>query len=432
MTKSQMLEKFEETLLQNRGIILNKPRLGYFVTETLHNQKSIAIKNKKAADLKTMDGKFPPIVKSKSNQKNDIFLGSVFIDQELLPFKQIEKCFKSVLASPGLHYMHDTQGFEPLRKIIAKRLVARGIPAHADHIVITTGSQQALDISVRAMAKKSIATENPAYGIGKLLFEMNQMEITGLPIDPFKSLSMETWEQKITQSRPSALYLTTNFQNPTGYSYSSSELDAILDLSKKYDFGIIEDDWGSDMLSFSEYRTPLRALAGENVLYLNSFTKKVLPSLRIGYVVGNEKNINALLTAKRVGSLGNPMLIEASLFEFLDRGYYDQHLKKLQATLDERYRVCLKLLESLMPKEVRWTQPGGGPILWLEIPRRVPLAKVTESMAKQNVFLDYERIQDWFFDKPHLHGTKIGFAQNSVTKLQRALELLSQEIKKYL
>lgn len=147
--------------------------------------------------------------------------------------------------------------------------------------------------------------------------------------------------------------------------------------------------------------------------------------------MGNEKSIDALLAAKRVGSLGNPTLIEAALFEFLDRGYYDQHLKKLQTSLDERYRVCLSLLESLMPKEIRWTQPGGGPILWLEIPRKVSLKELAVATAQRKVFLDM-RTQDWFFGEPHLHGTKIGFAQNSISKLQKGLEVLSQEIRKRL
>jgi 2-aminoadipate transaminase len=185
------------------------------------------------------------------------------------------------------------------------------------------------------------------------------------------------------------------------------------------------------MLSFSEFRTPIRALAGDNVLYLNSFTKKLLPSLRIGYVVGNAANIAALLAAKRVGSLGGPTLIEAALFEFLDRGYFDQHLKKLQTALDDRYRVCLELLEKVMPDSVRWTKPGGGPILWIEIPKKVDLQDLATATAKSRVFLDM-RTPDWFFGKPHLHGTKIGFAQNSIPKLQKGLEILAKEIRKRL
>jgi 2-aminoadipate transaminase len=425
VAKQTVARAYEE--LQQRDLVVNKPRLGYYVA-AVRQTRAAVIKNQFAPAIQTIHATLPP---AQRTSPDDIFLGNVFIDKDLLPLAQIQKCFQSVLKAPGLHYMYDNQGFEPLRKVIAKRLQSRGIPAHAEHIVITTGSQQALDISVRALAQKSIATENPAYGVGKLLFEMNQMEVTGLPIDPFNGVDLNKWEQIISSRRPAALYLTSNFQNPTGYTYTSSEVSSILDLAQKYKFGIIEDDWGSDMLSFSEFRTPIRALAGDNVLYLNSFTKKLLPSLRIGYLVGNEKNIAALLAAKRVSSLGGPTLIEAALFEFLDRGYFDQHLKKLQAALDERYRICLNLLRDLMPDSVRWTQPGGGPILWLELPKQINLQELAAATAKKRVFLDM-RTQDWFFGKPHLHGTKIGFAQNSVPKLQKGLEVLSNEIRKRL
>ena len=429
VAKQTVARAYEE--LQSRGLVINKPRLGYYAA-TVKQTKSMVAKNQSAPAIKTIQATFPPLVRTaQKTPPNDIYLGSVFIDKDLLPLGQIQKCFKSVLTTPGLHYMYDNQGFEPLRKVIAKRLQGRGIPAEADHIVITTGSQQALDVAVRGLLKKSIATENPAYGVGKLLFEMNQMEVAGLPIDPFNGIDLESWEKIISSKRPAALYLTSNFQNPTGYSYTSSEIASILDLARKYDFGIIEDDWGSDMLSFSEFRTPIRALAGDNVLYLNSFTKKLLPSLRIGYVIGNEHNIAALLAAKRVGSLGGPTLIEAALFEFLDRGYFDQHLKKIQTALDERYRICLALLAQLMPDSVRWTQPGGGPILWLEIPKQVDLQELAAATAKKRVFLDM-RTQDWFFGQPHLHGTKIGFAQNSIPKLQKGLEVLASEIRKRL
>lgn len=429
VAKQTVARAYEE--LRARGLVVNKPRLGYYAAAIKQNN-SAGVKPQFAPAIKTIQAFFPPLVRTaQKTALEEIYLGSVFIDKDLLPLTQIQKCFKSVLTTPGLHYMYDNQGFEPLRKVISKRLQARGIPAEAEHIVITTGSQQALDIAVRGLVKKSIATENPAYGVGKLLFEMNQMEVAGLPIDPFEGINLKNWEQIISAKRPAALYLTSNFQNPTGYSYTSSEIASILDLAQKYDFGIIEDDWGSDMLSFSEFRTPIRALAGDNVLYLNSFTKKLLPSLRIGYVIGNEHNIAALLAAKRVSTLGGPTLIEAALFEFLDRGYFDQHLKKLQTALDEKYRRCLELLKALMPDSVRWTQPGGGPILWLEIPKQVNLQELARATSKKRVFLDM-RTQDWFFGTPHLHGTKIGFAQNSLPKLQKGLEVLANEIRKRL
>jgi DNA-binding transcriptional MocR family regulator len=427
ISKNTVQSVYEE--LSSRGLVKSHSRSGFYI-QNLKTPSKLDKPKRLASPPIMFEGKFPPPVRLPKARTKMISLGSVFVDRDLLPLKKIEQCFRSVLKAPGLHYLYDNQGFEPLRHAIAKRLNSRGIPALAEHIIITTGSQQALDVVARSLKTRTIATENPAYGMGKLLFEMNQMKVTGLPLNPFQGVDLNQWERMIAKSRPAALYLTTNFHNPTGYSYSSSEMEALLSLSQKYQFGLIEDDWGSDMLSFSEYRTPLRSLGGENVLYINSFTKKLLPSLRIGYLVGNEASMPTLLAAKRVGTLGNPTLIEATLFEFLDRGYYDTHLKKLHSALDERYQSCIQALEELMPETVRWTKPGGGPVLWLELPQKVDLKKLNESLLKKSVSLDM-RTADWFFGEPHLHGTKIGYAQITSHQMRKGLEILAAEIRRY-
>lgn len=405
--------------LSARGVIKSKNKLGYVLAGSVSKSA--------ASPHKIVSTTFSPSPLAKPDKKQ-IALGSVFAGRELLPFDKIEQCFRAVLKQTGVQYLHDNQGYGPLRELIAKRLNKKGIEAEAEWIVTTTGSQHALDVCTKILSTKKIATENPAYGLGKLLFQMNGMESFGLPVDPFKGIDQELWRQLVQTQKPSALYLTANFQNPTGYSYSSSEIDFILKLSQEYRIGLIEDDWGSDMLPFSEYKTSLRASGGSDVLYINSFTKKLMPSLRIGYVLGNEQTAPALINAKRAGILGNPAIIEATLFEFMERGYYDQHLRDLQSELDRRYQSCLRALEALMPKGVRWTKPGGGPVLWLEIPKRCSLQRVTEKLNEKNVTID-QRTKDWFFGEPHLHGLKIGFTYNEPKIMERGLAILADVLK---
>jgi 2-aminoadipate transaminase len=163
------------------------------------------------------------------------------------------------------------------------------------------------------------------------------------------------------------------------------------------------------------------------VLYVNSFTKKLLPSLRVGFIVAPAALVPALVAQKRLSTLGSPWLPEASLAEFLDRGYYDSHLATLHDALDDRYRHCLEALRELMPEEVRWTTPGGGPTLWLDFPKRVDLATLAPRLLSRGVFV--EDTSPAFFGEPHLNGFRVSYAFLSEPDLLRALTIVAEETK---
>ena len=326
--------------------------------------------------------------------------------------------------------MYSGQGFKPLREILADRLKRRGIQADADHIVMTAGSQQGYDLVCRIVEEKRVAIESPAYGIARQMFAMNGMRPVGLPIDPFAGVDLGEWRRRIQKHRPSLVSITTNFQNPTGYSYSTEEIAEILRMSETFGFGMIEDDWGSDMMSFSEFKPSARALGGDGVFYLNSFTKKVLPSLRLGYIVGGEETTPLLLESKTVSCLAIPTVIEAAMFELLDRGYYDANLKVVQAEMDRRYRLCLQALRETMPEGVRWTTPGGGPVLWLDFPKRVDVQALKARLADRNVIV--QPVESSFLEKSPLNGIRVGYGLPKPETMAKAIEILDEELRKML
>jgi DNA-binding transcriptional MocR family regulator len=419
VSKNTVAAAYDE--LVARGTVESTPRRGIFLCGA--SRPSDAPRAPIPPNPKLLS---PSMDAQVSAARPGVDLSRVFIDPALLPRDKLAVCFRSVLRLPGIHTFYDAQGYLPLRQAIAERVRRRGIPARAEHVIITTGSQQALDIACRALVDKSIATENPAYALGKRLFEMNALRVTGLAFNPFQGIDLPAWSRQLRTAKPSLLYLTTNFQNPTGYSLSTEESSRILALANELPMGILEDDWGSDMLPFSEYRPPLRALGGSNVLYMNSFTKKLLPAIRIGYLLANDQTVGALVEAKRVSTLGNPTLMEAALSEFLDRGYYDVHLKRLQESLDQRYQLCLKLLRQHMPDGVQWTTPGGGPLLWVQLPSQVDVTSLQRRLKPQRISISSSSSS--FFGPPHLHGFKLGYAfptpkelGDSIPKLARAI-----------
>jgi 2-aminoadipate transaminase len=399
-----------------RGLIEAREREGVFVLASDRTPASTPI-----ASVPLPQFVPPPLSRNEQAPKGMIALSTVFIDPALLPTERIAECARSVLRERmPAHY--DVQGYKPLREAIAKRLDARGLDVAPDEIVITTGSQQSLDIIARSLAVGRIALETPVYAYAKLLFESLGNELVGLHLDPFSGLDLAQWDRALA-TKPSLAYLISSFHNPTGYSYTSAELRGVLDLCTKHGVAIVEDDWGSDMLSGGEYRPMLRALGGKHVLYVNSFTKKLLPSLRVGFVAAHPALVPTLVAMKRLSTLGNPWLTEAIVAEFLDRGYYDTHLAQLQEALDARYAACLAALDELMPDDVKWTRPGGGPTLWLELPKRVDFATLEAGLAKRGVHVSNSAAA--FTGPDHLHGFRLAYAYLPSSTMREALEILA-------
>lgn len=355
------------------------------------------------------------------------WLSAVFIDPEILPRERLTECFRSVLTAP-LKPFYDAQGHRGLREVIAHRLARRAIDANPDHIVITSGSQQAIDLVARANLARTIGLETPVYANARLLFEGLDYRLTPLPIDPFGPLDRATWRARLERDRPSLVYLITSYHNPTGRSYDSAELAFILECARELGFGLFEDDWGSDMLSLSEYRPTLRALGGPNVLYCDSFTKKLLPSLRTGYLVAAPELVPSLIAAKRVATLGQASLIEAALAEFLERGYYDTHLQRMQTELEARYLHALEVLRALFSEpDVRFGTPGGGPTIWLELPRTIDLARLRADALAKKVAI--EDASTHFIGPAHLHGFRVGYAFLAPEVLTRSLEIVAEAVR---
>ena len=403
-----------------RGLVEAREREGVFV---LSATRLVAPEPILSAPLPRLVP--PPLQRPDLPGRGVTALSTVFIDPELLPTERIAECARSVLRE-RMPAQYEAQGYRPLREAIAKRLSARGFDVEADDVVITTGSQQSLDIVARSLATKRVACESPVYGYAKLLFESLGNDLVGLHLDPFKGIDLADWD-RVLATRPSLAYLITSFHNPTGYSYTSAELRGVLELCTKHGVAVLEDDWGSDMMSDGEYRPMLRMLGGKNVLYVNSFTKKLLPSLRIGFVAASPELVPTLVAMKRLSTLGNAWLTEAVVAEFLDRGYYDTHLQALQRALDTRYAACLAALDELMPESVRWTRPGGGPTLWLEIPRSIDLPALESHLARRGVHVSNASAA--FLGRAHLHGFRIAYAFLSETEMRSALTILADALR---
>ena len=420
ISKNTVQAAYDE--LMARGVVETREREGVFVATP---RSDAAVPLLASPPLPIVSA--PTIAIPRTSATPLLDMSSVFIESELLPTERLAECARAVLKSPGMATYYDAQGYRPLREAIARRLQQRGLDVQAEEVVVTAGSQQSLDIVARSLAARRIAVEEPVYSYARLLFESLGSELVGLPLDPFAGLDLQQWEATLAARKPSLLYAISSFQNPTGYSYSSREIAEVLAMCARHGIAILEDDWGSDMQSGSEYRPTLRALGGKHVLYVNSFTKKLLPSLRVGFVLAHPSLVPTLVATKRLSTLGGAWLTEAIVAEFLDRGYYDSHLASTQEQVDIRYRACLDALVELMPDGVRWTQPGGGPTVWLDFPRTVNLAKLEDDLAARGVSI--QSMRQHFMGEPTLHGCRLGFAAMAPDRLRVGLQHIASAVR---
>ncbi|MEL6760030.1 MAG: PLP-dependent aminotransferase family protein, partial [Myxococcota bacterium] len=244
LSKNTIQRAYDE--LKSQGLVDSKRRSGLFVANGTDRKPP-------KVPLKVPEPRFAAgsaLPARTAGTTGRIELSSVYVDPQLLPIDKLAACFRSVLKSPGLPAFSNPRGNPLLRRVIAERLQHRGMDVDPEHVILTNGSQQGLDMVTRALSVKRIATENPAYSIGRSLFEVNGIDAIGLPIDPFSGIDRGRWQQRLQEYRPALVYVTSNFQNPTGYSYSTRELEAIVHWAREFGFGILEDDWGSDMLSY--------------------------------------------------------------------------------------------------------------------------------------------------------------------------------------
>ncbi|NLK07990.1 MAG: PLP-dependent aminotransferase family protein [Firmicutes bacterium] len=274
----------------------------------------------------------------------------------------------------GLQY-GPTEGLEELRRQVAVMMDAENIPSDVDNILITNGSQQALDLIAKIFLdpKDYVLVEQPGYIGGLNAIGNYQGQMVGIPLDD-DGLRIDILANKLKEMsnkgrHPKFLYTVPNFQNPTGVTLSLERRRGLLELAREYDFLILEDNpYGR--ISFGQEPLPhLKTLDTEGrVIYLGSFSKILIPGARVGWAVGLPGVIRQLSIAKQGTDLCSSSLGMKLVLDCIMSGELDGHIDSLKVLYRRRRDIMLESLGRYMPAEVRWTHPEGGFFVWLRLP----------------------------------------------------------------
>ena len=279
------------------------------------------------------------------------------------PLDAVRRASARVLAddATGALQYGPTEGYGPLREQIAARLSAAGQPTAAANVLITTGSQQALDLIGKAFLSPGAAllAANPSYLGALQAFALYQPQVIDLAGD---------WSaQTAPAAHPAFCYLTPTFANPDGSTVSLADRHRLLARLSAAGVPLIEDDPYGDLWIDAPPPTACRALAPEQTLYLGSFSKILTPGLRVGYVAGPPAVIALLTRLKQAADLHTPGLNQRIVATLLGDGTLDQHLPPLRALYRQQRDALLAALDRHLQPYADWQPPAGGMFAWLRL-----------------------------------------------------------------
>jgi 2-aminoadipate transaminase len=316
-----------------------------------------------------------------------IHLSRMQPSEDLLPDQLFRRCLDHVLTTMGpkaLNYA-PRAGVPRLREQIALDLAHQGVSAAPDDVIVTSGSQQALDLLARLLVNPGDALiVNTATYTGALsAFALAGARLITVPNDD-EGPDLSVLE-RLAQSGAKGVYLMPGCQNPTGLAISTPRRRALIDWSRRCGVPLIEDDYVSDLHLDGEPPPPLRAFDGD-VIYVGTYSKKLIPALRVGYVVAPPALRPRLESLKHATDLGCA-LIQHALAEFLERGYLRAHLERVVPEYRTRRAALERALLEHLPPSIRWQRPGAGLLLWIPLPAGIDPLAVFEAAREEGVLV---------------------------------------------
>jgi GntR family transcriptional regulator/MocR family aminotransferase len=217
-------------------------------------------------------------------------------------------------------------------------------------------------------AGDAIIVEKPTYNLALDLFRSLDVKILGVPVDE-SGLLVESLEPLLQQHHPRLLYTIPNFQNPAGVCMSAARRRALVRLVTRYNLPVVEDDFVGDLRYDGRTQPAIKALdPGGHVIYVGTFSKMLMPGLRVGFLVVEGPLFERLVQAKQVSDLTTSPLIQRTLDEYVTIGRYQIHLRRSKRLNRVRRDAMLEAIRAYLPADCQFITPQGGLFIWLRLP----------------------------------------------------------------
>lgn len=345
---------------------------------------------------------------------------------ESFPLDIIKELSQKVLSDYGGQVLQYglTEGYGPLREILSEFVGANGIKSTKDDIVITSGSQGALDSIAKVLISKGdkIAVEAPTYLGAISAFNPYGPEYMTIDTDE-NGIIPESLENLIKNNNLKFIYLVPTFQNPTGRTLSLERRKTVAELIKRYNILLIEDDPYSALRYGGKELPPIKSFAPDNTIYIGTLSKILSPGLRVGFIIAPETIRNWSVVAKQGIDLHTGSFSQFIAYEYIKGGYFKKHLPYILDLYKPRKDAMLDALSEYFPDSCRWSKPEGGMFIWVE----GPSGEDTENLYKRAVDQNVAFVPGKFFFTNGSGGStmRLNFTMSSPVEIDTAIKRLA-------
>ena len=347
---------------------------------------------------------------------------------ELFPVDAVRAAADEVLTKMGpaaLQY-GPSEGLRPLREWIAGEMKRRGVPTAFEQVLVTTGSQQVLDLVGKLLLNPGdvILTENPTYLAAVQAFQALEARFVPVPTDEL-GLIPDAIPELIRQHRPKFLYTIPNFQNPTGVTLTMERRQTLARMAATEGLIVLEDDPYGQLRYHGTDVPPVKHWDEAGVvLYASTFSKTIAPGLRLGWTVAPAELFARLLILKQASDLHTSMLDQSVAHTYLTRNDQTAHLNRIRHAYGERFAYLDEMLREHLPAGYSWTKPEGGMFLWVTGPATLDSFELLQrAIARQVAFVPG---RDFFPTDGGRNHLRLNFSNSTKDRIREGIRRLGE------
>ncbi len=356
---------------------------------------------------------------------------------ESFPVERLESLAAAIFkeeAAVALQY-GVTEGYSPLRELVNQRLREKfNIDTEANATLITSGGQQAIELFCKVMCNEGdvVICENPSF-IGALnAFRSLDTKPVGVELED-DGISLEGLEAAL-KANPNAkfLYLIPTFHNPAGITMSLEKRRAVYALAQQYDVLILEDNPYGDLRFAGEDLPTLKSMDTDGrVLYCSTFSKILSAGMRVGFACGCDELIQKMVIAKQVEDVHTNQFFQMLCARYMQQYDMDAHIETIRALYRRKCGLMLKMLDTYMPSEVKYTRPEGGLFLWCTLPEGIDLKELVSELSAQGIFVVPGTTFNCDETAPS-RSFRLNYSTPSEEQIERGIQILCDVIRKKL